>query len=421
MAECLYIAKKNETMELENPFFTITDIPEEFFCDRKVETAKIISLLNNGSNVVLKAPRRIGKSSLIKHVFKQKVIVDRYNTLFVDIYGTKNAADFHSEFQNALLSAPFARNSRIKRTFSSMVKSAYIELGDYDTLTGKVSFPKIGFSPSTLPKIPIKDLFGYLEETSRPNLIVFDEFQQIQQYPERMAAILRGYIQQMRNTRFIFSGSSRHMLTTMFQLSNQPFYKSAAPMDLDILSLDSYKEFCHEMFKYGNKNVDDAAVTFAYYLFLGETYLLQEVMKESYSRTASGGACTKEIVLSSIEELLNRKESDYRDILNRLNNQKERNTLYCIAVEGIARGLTSSSIMKRYNLDNASSVQNALENLGEDKLGLIDKIAKGTFIVQDRLFELWISKKTGMLETKYLDAENRFNRQREIISSVNLP
>ena len=403
----------------ENPFFTSIDIPNEFFCDRLQETQKLIEHIKNGSNIVLKAPRRIGKSSLIKHLFKQNSIFERYNTLFVDIYGTKNATDFHAEFQNQLLSAPFAKRAKIKRVFEAMVKSSYLELGNYDTNTGKVSFPKIGFTPATLPKIPLTDLFDYLEHTEKPCLVVFDEFQQIQEYPERMAAILRGHIQQMSRTRFIFSGSSRHMLATMFQLSNQPFYKSAVPMDLDILSADSYIAFCKDMFNYGDKTVSDEAVSFVYNLFSGETYLMQETMKEAYARTPIASTCEKSTILDSIGELLARKETDYRDIFNRLNNKKERNTLICIAMEGIATGLTSSAIMKKYQLDNASSVQNALDNLGPVKMSLIESIAKGTYVIQDRLFELWIASKTGILEQKFDSAETRFQQQRDLISSFN--
>lgn len=409
------------SMPPENPFYTVIDIPDEYFCDRNEETEKIIGLITNGSNIVLKAPRRIGKSSLIMHVFKNKAIAEHYNTLFIDIYGTKNASDFHAEFQNALLSAPFAKSAKIKRTFESMVKSAYLDLGNYDTASGTVSFPKIGFTPSTLPKIPLQDLFGYLEHTEKPNLVVFDEFQQIQEYPERMAATLRSYIQKMSNTRFIFSGSARHMLTTMFQMSNQPFYKSAAPMDLDILSLDSYTAFCKDLFRLGGKSIDDNAVSFAYHLFSGETYLMQETMKETYAGCAPGAAAGKDEVIEAVKELLSRKETDYRDILSRLDNKKERNTLYCIAIEGIASGLTSSAIMKKYQLDNASSVQNALENLGPDKLALIERIAKGTYVIQDRLFELWIAAKSGILQAKFLEAEARFYRQREIAERINLP
>ena len=75
-----------------NPFFIGTDIPDKYFCDRKNETAEIIRYIKNGNNVVLKAPRRVGKSSLIKHVLAQDEIAKHYNTLYVDVFGTLSAS-----------------------------------------------------------------------------------------------------------------------------------------------------------------------------------------------------------------------------------------------------------------------------------------------------------------------------------------
>ena len=42
-----------------------------YFCDREMETLKIIKGLNNERNIALIAPRRIGKTGLIHHVFSQ--------------------------------------------------------------------------------------------------------------------------------------------------------------------------------------------------------------------------------------------------------------------------------------------------------------------------------------------------------------
>lgn len=400
-----------------NPFFTGIEIPEELFCDREQETALIIKHITNGSNIVLKSPRRLGKSSLIKHVLNQHTIKAGYNTLYIDIYGTKNAADFQFEFQSRLLSAPFAKGTRLKKEFEAFAKSAYLDFGSVDS-SGQIHLPRLGFSPGYLPRLSLKEMFDFLKNTEKPNIVVIDEFQQIQEYPERMSAILRSYIQEMGNTRFIFSGSSRHMLTTMFQLSNQPFYKSAESMDLDIIPLNTYTEFCGRMFAMFDKAIEKEAVELAYFLFSGETYLMQELMKEVFSSTATGKAAGVDSVKAAVTVMMERKDSDYRDILNRLNSKKERNTLLCIANEGIGRQLTASATMKKYELDNASSVQNALKNLGEENLNIISKIEKGVYTIQDRLFELWIADKGGYLERKYTEAAQRFKEQQSLEKSI---
>lgn len=56
----------------DNPFWLTTDIPDRYFCDREKETEDIIRFLRNRNNVVLKADRRVGKTSLLHHIAGQK-------------------------------------------------------------------------------------------------------------------------------------------------------------------------------------------------------------------------------------------------------------------------------------------------------------------------------------------------------------
>lgn len=400
-----------------NPFFTdTTDIPDEYFCDRKKETEDIIAHIVNGSNLVLKAPRRIGKSSLIKHVFSQPKIKDNYNTLYVDIYGTKNASDFRQELQRNFLNAPFAKDSKAKKNIESYLKSIQLDLGSYSE--SGFSLPKVGIGNFQAPQYAIDEIFNWFEKADKPGLIVFDEFQQIQDYPERMAGILRSYIQQMNSTRFIFCGSSKHMLNNMFSNYNQPFFNSAKSLDLDIIGLNAYTDFVSAIFESYGKTIDTEAIEFTYYLFSGNTYLMQELMKGVFARTDSGSNADKPLLLQCLTGMINDKDADYRETLNRLNSKKERNTLFCIAGEGIAKGLTSTAIMKRYDLDNASSVQNALENLCGEDLKIAVRIAKGVYMLQDRLFELWIASRGGYLDLKLSNPKERFEEERRILEAI---
>ena len=399
-----------------NPFFTGIDIPDEYFCDRKEETKELIKYIKNGNNIVLKAPRRIGKSSLIKHLFAQGEILNTYNTLYVDIFGTGCARDFQLELQNAFMASPFAKRTKLFKKIVSYAKTMRLELGTVEQ--NGFRLPSIGFEDPKDPIFSIPDIFETYEEADRPGLIVFDEFQQIEEYPERMAASLRSLIQQMNNTKFIFSGSSRHMLNTMFLKYNQPFYKSATTIDLDIISLPAYREFVLDIFSSYGKTIKEEAVDFTYYVMSGNTFGMQEVMKEVFSNAALGSITDKEDIIAAIKGILKKKDSEYREVLNRVNSIKDRNTLFCIAALGVAQGMTSGAVMKRYNLDNASSVQHSLANLSADKLDMIQTISKGTYILQDRLFELWIAFRGNYLDSKFDDPRARFEKERHEAKSL---
>lgn len=56
-------------MKPNNPFLISGYYSPEYFCNREQETQTITDALYNGRNLTLIAPRRMGKTGLIKHVF----------------------------------------------------------------------------------------------------------------------------------------------------------------------------------------------------------------------------------------------------------------------------------------------------------------------------------------------------------------
>ena len=76
---------------LNNPFVVYGYKGAEYFCDRQKETEKMISTLHNERNITLVAPRRMGKTGLIHHVFHQ--MEEQYEGVkcfYPDIFATKN-------------------------------------------------------------------------------------------------------------------------------------------------------------------------------------------------------------------------------------------------------------------------------------------------------------------------------------------
>ncbi|MBR5104434.1 MAG: ATPase, partial [Bacteroidales bacterium] len=54
-----------------NPFFIGRYAGERYFCDREKDTEILIKHIENGRNVALISPRRLGKSGLMHHTFAQ--------------------------------------------------------------------------------------------------------------------------------------------------------------------------------------------------------------------------------------------------------------------------------------------------------------------------------------------------------------
>lgn len=369
---------------MQNPFIDSINIPDEFFCDRDAETRQLIDNITSSVNTVLYAPRRVGKSSLINHVLRQKEISDNYNTLYVDILGTRDVVGFVEEFQKALLSASFAKDEKVKQTLLSAFPAILTTLaGLFISQDSPVSMTTLATSSISMS---MSQIFTYLESTAKPTIVVFDEFQKIEKYVEPMAEILRSEIQKLRRTRFIFSGSETHMLSIMFNNRNKPFFSSARDMSIGVIPLDKYIEYCKRMFGLYGKDITEEAVALVYYTFSGITRPNQDIMRVVFHNTAEGKTAGRADVEWAIKELIISKEISIRTELSGLPANAHK-LFRLIAANGILENPTSS---KKLTELSQSQVQHMANRYTSEEYPLLLKVGKNSLKISDKLMELFI-------------------------------
>lgn len=332
---------------LKNPFITYGYEGPEYFCDRVAETDNLVSLVENGNNVVLMSPRRMGKTGLLNHCFQQATIAEEYNTFLIDIYSTGNLQDLVSTMGKAILSQlmPLGERaiSRFVRTVSSLRPVMTVDAA------GNPSW-SIEMSRSSEPSYTLDQIFAYLSESERPNIVAIDEFQQITSYPEKnIEAVLRTLIQKCRNTVWIFSGSSRHLLSEMFTSAAKPFYASSSVMNLDCLPCEAYGEFSKRLFAVYGKTLEDDVPELVYGMFEGVTWFMQRVMNRLFSDTPTGGVCTKDMVGDAVKSIVNDNSCIYEDLLYQLTS-RQKDLLIAINKEGKAREITGGKFVKKHGL-----------------------------------------------------------------------
>ena len=86
-----------------NPFPVQGYFGPEYFCDREYESKRLISNRINGINTSLISARRMGKSGLIHHVFKQLTLDSETKCVYVDLFSTQNQADFTNVLATSLI------------------------------------------------------------------------------------------------------------------------------------------------------------------------------------------------------------------------------------------------------------------------------------------------------------------------------
>lgn len=371
-------------MKPNNPFLVYGYNSPEYFCDREVETEKMISALQNDRNLTLIAPRRMGKTGLIKNVFyKMKQEKEQDAAYFyMDIYSTRDLRAFIQLLAQTVLGELDTLSQNILRQMTTFFKSCR-PLISADERSGMPTVT-LDFVPEHAEQT-LKEIFDYMAASKKRCYLAIDEFQQITEYPEKgVEALLRSYIQFMPNVHFIFSGSKKHVMEEMFASAKRPFYQSTQIIVLKEIPMESYFSFAQKFFAEENRELQQDTFSYLYHLENGHTWYIQSILKRLYEKR------TKDIdnqqVDDCINDILDELETIYQSNLTLLtNNQVE--LLKAIATEGCVKSINANDFIKRHRLKTPSSVNVALKSLLNKEL--IYNTPEG-YIVYDRFFGEWL-------------------------------
>ena len=372
--------------KLSNPFLVYGYESPEYFCDREVETAQLISDLNNGWNITLFSPRRMGKTGLIKNVFYrlQHEAKDAV-CIYVDIFGTNDLSDFVQTFGTAILTAMLSKGEKALRRAMQFF-AAWRPVVSMDPMTGE---PSVSVTlESRDSTVDLKQIFDLMKDSGKQIYVAIDEFQQIMSYPEKgVEAQLRSYIQFLHNAHFIFSGSKRHLMADIFLSPNRPFFQSTRLMELQAIDEAPYYTFAGRFFRKQGHQLDKDVFHYFYNMLEGHTWYVQSVLKQLYADGED--VVTERQADEAIRQLVQDNNAYYETIFSLL-PEKQQKLLDAIAHEGHVSAPNSGQFIARYRLTSASSVSSSLKSLTDKEL--VYKSPAG-YQVYDRFFGLWLSRR----------------------------
>ena len=357
---------------VENPFILRPYLSIDLFCDREKELAELLSYIENGRNITLISPRRLGKTGLIFRAFEElRTNYDNYDTYYVDISSTSSLDSFIKLLAESI--AGNLKKSPLKRFLSLL--GGIRPLISYNTITGA---PEIIFTfrSEDEKRTTLKILLEYLENGARKAVLAIDEFQQIREYDGfNMEATLRTYIQNMHNVCFIFCGSKKHVMIDMFSNAKKPFYESTTSLPLGKLDPGIYAAFIKKQFANRNKQIDDDIVRFIINWTKDHTFYTQSLCNEVFR--IGKGIITMQTTLDAIQNLLVSNLDRFLEI-KRLVSDGQWKLLHAIACEGKVSQPTSASFIRKYGLTSGSSVLKTLNSLIDKELVLADTNLAGT-------------------------------------------
>lgn len=370
-----------------NPFILRNYLGAEYFCNRQKELKSLTEKFDNQRFTTLISQRRMGKTGLIYRFFDH--IRDHnpdVKCLYIDLLDTQNMDDFIKKLTEEIALKVYSSSNKILKNF----KNIFHSINPLITFDSNNGIPQVefGFKNAAERQNSLNDLLQFLRNYENPILIVFDEFQQIANYPDlNMEAVLRTHIQNIQNINFIFSGSDKHLLTEMFLSSKRPFFQSTDTMYLNPIPVDEYTKFIIEKMALGKKTISQAALDYIFEFTKVHTFYVQNMCNRLFISNS------KNIDLKDAKEIgqiiLDENENSYYGY-RRLIPEIQWKLLEGIAKEQGAEKIFSSYFIQTYKLNTQGSTQKALQGL-IDKEMIYEDDKK--YYVQDVFLSRWLEKR----------------------------
>jgi uncharacterized protein len=379
----------------DNLFPVLNYYGPAFFCDRENETAQLSSALNNGRNTVILAPRRFGKTGLIKHVFHKLKIEDKdCITVFVDIYSAKSMADFNSIFLNAVTEA-IAPSKGVLETISMFFKTLRPNVS-FDPFTG---MPNVSLTNESSQKTEsdLGEILKTLDAIGKKVFVAIDEFQQIEEFPENADAIMRTHVQSCQNINFIFSGSQKHLLFPIFSDAKRPFYASTDFLNLQKIDRDIYVKFIVAQFAKKQKQIAVEQAQFIVDWCRVHTYYVQVICNKLDAFNEQ--ELDHQLIVDAMTDTIKEQDAVMSSIKAMLPvNQWQLFEAICLEDE--ISSYTSRDFIQKHRLASSAAIVNSLKALEQKEMiylsGVDSETNKGVYEAYNVFFGKWVKHRKAI-------------------------
>lgn len=369
-----------------NPFLLKNYISKEYFCDRENELEILLRNVENNINTTLISPRRLGKTGLIFRFFEFLEEEKNIESIYVDIYSSRNLSDFIMLLSEAILKK-FSIKTTIGKQFMKLLKG-FRPLFTFDEVTGNPQV-QFNFQADNDKEFTLQKLLQFIDQQSTTVVIAIDEFQQIANYPEKnIEALLRTYIQQLKKVNFIFSGSQKYTLIEIFLSAKRPFYSSTQFLNLEPIDKEKYKTFIRNNFEKAKRNIPDDCIDYVMDWTKGYTFYTQSLCNRIYLQKKINLDVVKNVALDILKE----NEAVYFQY-RKLITGKQWDFMVAVAKEENISQIYNKDFLMKYNLGAASSARRIVESLLDKEMIMEQSSAKETkYCVYDVFLMRWLQR-----------------------------
>ena len=375
----------------ENPFNFGDLALDEGFTDRKEELAELEADIRNGQNVVVIAPRRYGKSSLVWRAAQELAARDEALVAQVDLMRVATKEQLASKLSQAIYEGIASPLLRVRDRAAQIFESLRIRpMVTVEPMSGNFSFSFTAGHSSADVDATSERLFELpaelAAERGRRVALVFDEFQEVIALDPRLPALMRAVFQTQPHVAHVYLGSKRSMMRSLFNDVNEPFWRSARQMELGPIGAAEFSEFVRDQFASTGKRIDGRFTAEALRITGCHPYGTQELCYALWEETEEGAAVTEAELERALDRVLRAENAHFTYVWDTI-PRVQRLVLQALAAEPAGR-LLSDEYRARHGLPVASSVQRAVGELVDAEL--VARHGRGSYAIFEPFLAAWV-------------------------------
>ncbi|MEI8049709.1 MAG: ATP-binding protein [Bacteroidota bacterium] len=360
----------------KNPFKFGSIVDEPYFTNRTSEIARVNSILNSSNHLIIISPRRFGKSSLI---FK---VISGLNrpVIALDLQLITSVEDFAAQLLKRVYRVyPFEKIRQFVKHFR------IIPAISLNPVTNEVD---IAFQPNS-SQIPIlEDVLNLIEKLSdekKKAIVVFDEFQEVQQIGANLSRQLRSIMQHHKNINYVFLGSQESLIRNIFEKKNSSFYHFGMLLPLGKIPWHDFSTYLiNGLPEIGtiNKEIAESILNFTDchpYYTQQLAFMVWEIMHQQDPPPDS--------VEQAILSLISIHDMDYERIWNAF-NKTDKKLLIGLSLSDLTP--LSEAFYRKYDIGSPSTAYSSLKRLMLN--GYITK-TENKYGIDDPFFCRWLRQR----------------------------
>lgn len=371
---------------MDKAFIYGMSVEGENFTDRQNETKRLKLNFENGINVILISPRRMGKSSIVKKV-KSEITNPQLKVIYMDIYDCRSEYDFYNRFASIIMKETATKTEQVIEN----IKRFLVRLS-----------PKISFSPEPMSDFSLS--LGITPKNYQPGeilqlpeliakeygihiVVCIDEFQQIGEMPDSLGIQkrLRGVWQHQRNVSYCLFGSKKHLMNNLFQNRKMPFYQFGEMMYLDKIPTTEWVPFIIGRFASQGKVISEELAKKICETVENHSSYVQQLSWNVLAETKK--EVTDEDFQNGLAALMAQTSGLFLQQIQKLTSY-QLNFIRAIC-DGIHSDFCSKTIAEEYQLGTKSNITRIKETLLTNELIEIDR--NGIYL-EDPIFRMWFRR-----------------------------